>query len=53
MVSRLAIQTEIAAGLLAELKIKGLLIRYPIHHVWRRGCVQSKLAARFLEMLVG
>jgi DNA-binding transcriptional LysR family regulator len=51
MVSRLAIQTEIAAGLLAELKIKGLAIRYPIHHLWRRGRSQSKLAAEFLGML--
>jgi DNA-binding transcriptional LysR family regulator len=52
MVSRLAIQTEVAAGLLVELKVKGLSIRYPIHHIWRRGRSQSKIAASFLEMLI-
>jgi DNA-binding transcriptional LysR family regulator len=51
IVSRLAIQTEIAAGLLVELKIKGLAIRYPIHHIWRRGKSQSRVAATFLAML--
>jgi DNA-binding transcriptional LysR family regulator len=51
MVSRLAIQMEIAAGLLVELKIKGLMVKYPIHHVWPKGRSQSKLAARFLEIL--
>lgn len=51
MVSRLAIQTEIAAGLLVELNVAGLRIRYSIHHVWRKGRSQSKLAARFLELL--
>jgi DNA-binding transcriptional LysR family regulator len=52
MVSRLAIQTEIAAGLLVELKVKGLAIRYPIHHIWRRGRSQSRITASFLAMLV-
>jgi DNA-binding transcriptional LysR family regulator len=51
MVSRLAIQTEIAAGLLVELKVKGLHIRYPIHHIWRKGKSQSKIAGRFLAMM--
>jgi DNA-binding transcriptional LysR family regulator len=50
MVSRLAIQTEIAAGLLVELKVKGLLICYPIHHIWRKGKTASKAAASFLAM---
>jgi len=48
MVSRLAIQTEIAAGLLVELKVKGLLIRYPIYHIWPKGKSQSKIAGCFL-----
>jgi DNA-binding transcriptional LysR family regulator len=51
MVSRLAIQTEIAAGLLVELKVKGLKIAYPIYHVWPKGRSQSKLAGRFLGIL--
>jgi DNA-binding transcriptional LysR family regulator len=51
MVSRLAIQTEIAAGLLVELNVKGLRIRHPIHHIWRVGRSQSKIAASFLGML--
>ncbi len=53
MVSRLAIQTEVAAGLLIELKVKGLKIRYPIHHIWRRGKTQSKIAEMFLKTLLG
>jgi DNA-binding transcriptional LysR family regulator len=52
MVSRLAIKTEIAAGLMTELKVKGLAIGYPIHHIIPRGRSQSKIAARFLEMLI-
>jgi len=52
MVSRLAIQMELAAGLLVELKVKGLAIRYPIHHICRRFRSQSKIAAKFLEMLI-
>jgi DNA-binding transcriptional LysR family regulator len=52
MVSRLAIQTEIAAGLLVELKVKGLKIRYPIHHICRKGRSQSKIAGIFLKMIL-
>jgi DNA-binding transcriptional LysR family regulator len=51
MVSRLAIQLEIAAGLLVELQVKRLRIRYPIHHVWKRGRSQSRIAGRFLGMM--
>jgi DNA-binding transcriptional LysR family regulator len=52
MVSRLAIQTEVAAGLLVELKVSGLKIKYPIFHVRREGRNESKIAAAFLQILL-
>jgi DNA-binding transcriptional LysR family regulator len=52
IVSRLSVQTEIAAGLLLQPRVKGLSIRYPIYHIWRRGISQSKLSNVFLETLL-
>ncbi len=50
MVSRLAVRAEVAAGQLVEVKVPGLAIRYPIHHVRRRGSQESKAAKAFLEL---
>ncbi len=51
MVSRLAIRTEIAAHQLVELPVKGISIRYPIYHVWRKEKSRSNAAKIFLKML--
>jgi DNA-binding transcriptional LysR family regulator len=50
MVSKLAVRTEVAAGQLAVLAVKGLSIRYPIYHVRRRDRSPSAAAAAFLEL---
>jgi DNA-binding transcriptional LysR family regulator len=51
VISRLAIQTELAAGLLVELKVKGLRIKYPIHQVSLKDRTMSKAAVRFQQMM--
>jgi DNA-binding transcriptional LysR family regulator len=52
LVSRLAIRTEVAAGLLVELPVKGLRIRYPIFLIEPRGKSLNPAAAEFLKLLV-
>jgi DNA-binding transcriptional LysR family regulator len=52
VISRLAIQTELAAGLLVELKVKGLRIKYPIHQVSLKDRTMSKAAVRFQQMML-
>ena len=51
VVSRLAIQTELAAKQLVELPIPRLAIRYPIHLVKRRGRTDPAATRTFLEIV--
>jgi DNA-binding transcriptional LysR family regulator len=51
VVSRLAIQTELAAKQLIELAIPRLAIRYPLHLIKRRGCTDAAAAKPFLEIV--
>ena len=53
LVSRLAVATEVAAGRLARVAVRGLSVRHPVYHVRRRDHAPSPAAAAFVRLLVG
>lgn len=53
IVSRLAVETELASGALVQVGIRGLVIRRPLHLVELRGRQRSAAAEAFLAPLVG
>ncbi len=52
LVSRLAVATEIAAGRLARVNVRGLSVRCPVFHVRRRDRTPSPAATAFVRLLV-
>jgi len=51
LVSRLAVETEIAAKTLAALRLPELSATRPLYHVWLRGREDGKAATAFLTIL--
>jgi DNA-binding transcriptional LysR family regulator len=53
VVSRLAVATEIAANLLVVADVRGLSVRCPVWHVWRKDRAVSAAAKAFVAMVAG
>ena len=51
LVSRLAVATDVAAGRLARVNVRGLSVRHPVYHVRRRDRSPSPAAAAFVRLL--
>jgi DNA-binding transcriptional LysR family regulator len=51
MVSKLAVAPDVAAGMLAVLRVSGLSVRRPVHYVRPRGRRETKAATAFRCML--
>ena len=51
VVSRLAVELELRAGILAEVRMTDLTIRRPLHLLRARGRHQSHAARAFVELL--
>jgi DNA-binding transcriptional LysR family regulator len=52
LISRLAVATEVAAGRLARVNVRGLSVKHPVYHVRRRDRAPSPAATAFVRLLV-
>ena len=52
LVSRLAVATEVAAGRLARVNVRGLSVRHPVFHVRRRDRTATPAATALVRLLV-